>query len=166
MPGYVIHLAVGKVYSRKNEIEDLEAFENGLIVPDFTKNKSETHYGPNSCNPDLNKFLQSKGISNSFDEGYFLHLLTDYLFYNKFLKNWSPEIYNDYDILNSSIIQKYGIIIPKQIQDVVQYRGGKLSILDEEGIFKFINSVGNINVRKCISKNQFIMKDNEKGIEF
>ena len=32
MPGYVIHLAVGKIYSQNNKIEDLNSFEKGIVA--------------------------------------------------------------------------------------------------------------------------------------
>ena len=85
MPGYVIHLAVGKVYSQNNEINDLERFKEGIIAPDIEEDKSKSHYGPYSSSPGLNEFLEKQGIKDSYNEGYFLHLLTDYLFYNKYI---------------------------------------------------------------------------------
>lgn len=150
MPGYVIHLAVGKVYSKYNEIEDLKSFEKGIIEPDRAKDKSKSHYGPYSSQPDLNRFIKTNGISTNYEEGYFLHLVTDYLFYNKFLKRWDSNIYEDYDKLNARIVQKYGITIPEEIQKVVQFKDGKPSVLDEDELYKFINSVGKINIRKLV----------------
>ena len=58
MPGYVIHLAVGKVYSQNNEINDLERFKEGIIAPDIEEDKSKSHYGPYSSSPGLNEFLE------------------------------------------------------------------------------------------------------------
>lgn len=46
MPGYIIHVAVGKIYAQNNEIEDLQSFYRGIIDPDMTDDKSKTHYGP------------------------------------------------------------------------------------------------------------------------
>ena len=152
MPGYVIHLAVGKVYFQHNKINDLESFEKGIMAPDMQEDKSKSHYGPFSSSPGIKKFLEQKGISNSYDEGYFLHLLTDYLFYNKFLNKWEKSIYDDYDIINENIIKKYGIEIPKEIQEKVRFKQGNLTILNEDEIYKFIELVGKINVRQIISK--------------
>ena len=33
-------------------------------------------------------------------QGYFLHLIVDYLFYHKYYPNCDTRVYNDYDILN------------------------------------------------------------------
>lgn len=152
MPGYVIHLAVGKVYSKNNKINDLESFEKGIMAPDMEEDKSKSHYGPYSSSPGIKEFLELKGISDSYNEGYFLHLLTDYLFYNKFLDKWEKSIYDDYDIINQNIIKKYGIEIPKEIQEKVKFKQGILSILNEEDIYKFIEFVGKLNIRQIISK--------------
>ena len=85
MPGYVIHLAVAEEYLRKhNEVqEDYNDFIEGVIYPDSVKDKSLTHYGKGSSEANLYKFLEENVLENSFKRGYFLHLLTDYLFYNQ-----------------------------------------------------------------------------------
>jgi len=125
MPGYVIHLAVGKVYAQNNKIEDLNVFERGIIEPDMVENKAISHYGPYSSQPGLNQFVEANGISSSYNEGYFLHLVTDYLFYQKFLSRWDKAIYDDYNKLNSRIMQKYGIVVPKDVQEKVNLKMGK-----------------------------------------
>ena len=154
MPGYVIHLAVGKVYERNNKIEDIESFEKGIIAPDLTDDKTKTHYGPNSSQPDLNKYIKENKVLNSFKEGYFLHLLTDYLFYNKFLEKWDSSIYKDYDILNDRIKEKYKITIPKEIEGISKTGKGKLTVLDEERTYKFIEAVGKINIRQMLKEKE------------
>lgn len=154
MPGYVIHLAVGKVYSQNNKIDDLENFQKGIIAPDMEEDKAKSHYGPYSSSPGLDKFINEKCIEDSFNEGYFLHLLTDYYFYNKFLDEWKPGIYDDYDKLNEEIIKKYGIELPEQIKDKINFKDGELTILDEEKIYKFIDTVGKVNIRDTITKKE------------
>ena len=154
MPGYVIHLAVGKVYSQNNKIKDLKSFEKGIIMPDLQKDKAKSHYGPYSSSPGLDEFINEEGIEDSFDEGYFLHLLTDYYFYNKFLDKWKPGIYDDYDKLNEELIKKYGIELSREIKDKVDFKEGELVILNKELIYKFINSVGKVNVRDIVSKRE------------
>lgn len=161
MPGYVIHLAVGKVYSQNNKIKDLENFQKGIIAPDMEEDKAKSHYGPYSSSPGLDKFINEKGIENSFNEGYFLHLLTDYYFYNKFLDEWKPGIYDDYDKLNEEMIKKYRIELPEEIKNKVNFRQGELVILDKEKIYKFIDSVGRINIRDIIAK-----KENDNRVEW
>lgn len=155
MPGYVIHLAVGKVYSKENNIENIERFERGIIAPDLVKDKCKSHYGPSSSSPDLNGYIRTRRIKDEFDEGYFLHLVTDYLFYNKFLNSWNKHIYDDYDKLNDRIIKKYNIVIPNKLVEVVKTKSGDLELLSEEEIYRFIDSVGKINIRKILKEKNF-----------
>ena len=95
--------------------------------------------------PGLNQFIQENGISSSYDEGYFLHLVTDYLFYNRFLNKWDTAIYDEYDKLNSRLIKKYGIIIPEDVNKKVKLIDGETSIINEEDLCEFIESVSKIN---------------------
>lgn len=165
MPGYIIHLAVGSVYLQNNKIENLESFYKGIIEPDMITDKTKSHYGPSSSQPGLNKFIKLNGISSNYEEGYFLHLLTDYLFYNRFLKKWDSKIYNDYDKSNERIKEKYKIIIPEQIEDIVQFKTGKLEVLNEEELYRFIECVGKINVREIISKSNIDYENEIKQLE-
>ena len=43
MPGYVIHLAIGKEYAKRNSIKNEEEFLNGCIMPDL-QDKVMSHY--------------------------------------------------------------------------------------------------------------------------
>lgn len=158
MPGYVIHLAVGKIYSQNNKIDDLNSFEEGIIAPDMSENKAKSHYGQYSSSPGLNEFIQANGISCSYDEGYFLHLVTDYLFYNRFLNKWDTAIYDDYDKLNSRLMKKYGIKLPEDVKKKVKFEAGEPGILKEDNLCKFINSVGKIDVRQIVSKRDINLR--------
>lgn len=152
MPGYVIHLAAGKVYEKHNKIADIQSFEKGIIVPDLAEDKAKSHYGPYSSKAGLNQYLQENGISTNYQEGYFFHLATDYLFYNKFLKQWDPIVYEDYDKLNAKLMQKYGVVLPKEIQEKVKFKEGAPQILKEEDLCKFIEGVGKIPIRQIVSQ--------------
>ena len=87
MPGYIIHLAVGNEFIKNHptEILDKDKFIDGVIYPDLTYDKSKTHYGPKSSMTNLKNFFLDKEIDTDFNKGYCMHLITDYLFYNKFL---------------------------------------------------------------------------------
>ena len=130
MAGFTIHLAIGKRYieKHKEEIKNTEEFLKGIIAPDMNEqmidieqNKSKSHYGKwgNYCtNTDICKFLQDThvDINQDYWKGYFLHLLTDHYFYNIDFKNEQQTVienkdrmYNDYDLLNEGLIQKYQV---------------------------------------------------------
>lgn len=148
MPGYVIHLAVAKKHIELNNIQNKEEFIRGIIAPDLLKQAGiDSHYGISS-NPNLRKFLENHKMKSDYNKGYFLHLVTDYMFYNKFLDKWSPEIYEDYDILNKVLIEKYNVKVPNEVQKYVEFQDKPLTILNLDDIISFIETVGKIPINQ------------------
>ncbi len=145
MPGFVIHLSVAREYIKKHpqEIKDEELFFKGVIAPDFTNDKSQTHYGIDSCDTNLKLYLESNKIETDYDKGWFLHLVTDYIFYKKYYKNLDDRVYEDYDVLNEILIEKYNVPILKEIEKYAIPNKGTLQLLSEEKIFEFIEEVSN-----------------------
>lgn len=154
MPGYIIHLAIANKYLEKNKVADEDKFKEGVIAPDLTDDKSKTHYGEKSSKTDLKLYLSKNEIDNSYTRGYFLHLLTDFLFYNKYLEYYSTDLYNDYDILNGYLKEKYNVEVPKKVENTVFYKEGQLKILNKESIVKFINEVGAMDLEEVIKEIQ------------
>ena len=147
MAGYVIHLAVAEEYLRNNKNnEDYNQFIEGVIFPDSVTDKSETHYGEKSSKSNLYNFLKDKKLDNSFNRGYFLHLLTDYLFYNHYIEKWSKDMYNDYDILNKELINKYKVKLQTKIKNQVFFKEGKTVILTKEIAEKLIEDIAKMNI--------------------
>lgn len=156
MPGFVIHLSVANKYLETNNIENKHDFYEGIIAPDLTDDKTKTHYGKGSSETNLQEYLNENEIETSFDKGYFLHLITDYLFYNRYLKDFSKKIYDDYDILNKYLMEKYKVILPEKIKNYVFFKEGELSLLDRESIVEFIDNFSRIDlleVKKEIQSN-------------
>ena len=147
MAGYVIHLAIAEEYLRKHKDikEDYEEFIKGVIYPDSVTDKSLTHYGIKSSKVILKDFLQDNEINNSYMRGYFLHLITDYLFYNKYLEKFSKDIHNDYDILNKRLIEKYNVVLSENVQNNVFYKEGETKILTMELAIKIIDEISDLN---------------------
>lgn len=149
MPGYVIHLSVAEEYLKKhkNVKEDYNQFIAGVIFPDGVEDKSLTHYGEKSSKSNLATFLKENKLDNSFKRGYFLHLVTDYLFYNKYIDTMSNDIYNDYDLLNDMLIKKYNVVLPEKIKDRVFFKDvGDLKILSLPLVEKLISEISNLNL--------------------
>lgn len=149
MAGYVIHLAVGEEYLRNfpNEIINYEKFIEGIIYPDSVSEKSLTHYGPKSSQVNLNEFFSDRDLDNDFNKGYFIHLVTDYLFYNRFLTVFSKKyIYNDYDILNKSIEDKFKVKIPDKIKNYVFCNTGETKILNLDDVINFIKETATYDI--------------------
>lgn len=145
MPGYVIHLAVGEEFIKNhpNEIKNYNAFTDGIIYPDSVKDKSLTHYGEKSSMVNLKDFFIDRDLNTDFNKGYFIHILTDYIFYNKFLKVFSREVvHDDYNILNKELEDKFKIKIPAKVKDKVFYKAGKTRILNLEETIEFIKETG------------------------
>ena len=160
MPGYVIHLAVAKKQLEFNKVKNEDEFIKGIIAPDLLKKQGEdSHYGYSS-KPNIKKFLKGHDLKNDYDKGYFVHLATDLLFYDRFLSRWSSEIYDDYDILNKKLIEKYNIQIPKEVEEYVHIKDGELKKLSLKEIIEFIEGIGKLPLEDTIKK--YIEKEGSK----
>lgn len=153
MAGYVIHLAVAQEYLKLHPEEQYEEFIQGVIFPDSVKQKSTTHYGKSSAYTNLGEFLKENDINNSYKKGYFLHLLTDYLFYNYYLDSFNKAtIYRDYDILNNKLIDKYKVNIPNNIKDKVFTIEGETQILHFELACEIIEEISKLDLEKIVEE--------------
>ncbi len=154
MPGYIIHLAVAKEYIRNFRIKDEDEFLKGTIAPDLLattlpEGKEKTHYSPTGGSQvNLKQFLKENKITSSYMEGYFLHLVVDYLFYNQYFTNFDTRLCNDYDKTNKQLIEKYNITIPDEIKDVIQFKEGKLEIIDIEKLNQMIAEISKKSIRE------------------
>lgn len=150
MPGYVIHLAVAKRYAERNKIIESKEFIQGVIAPDLLKQKGiDSHYGA-SNSIDFNEFFKYHKIDNDYEKGYLLHLVTDYIFYEKLADRWTPDIYRDYGILNKSLVEKYNIDLPEEVRKCAEFIDGNLSILNLEDIINFIEEMSKIDLDEFV----------------
>jgi len=154
MAGYIIHLAVAEEYLRKhkNDIENYGEFITGVVAPDDVKDKSLTHYGEKSSKVNLEKFIEENDIKADYQKGYFLHLITDYLFYNKYLECFSKDIYNDYDITNKCLIEEYKLKIPEKIENRIFFQNGETKILSINLARKVINEVSEYSLNEVYNQ--------------
>lgn len=155
MPGFVIHIATASEYIRKHQnIKNVNEFIDGTIKPDLVtkEEKKITHYGNSSAEVILRNYLKENNINTDYDKGYFLHLVTDYIFYNKLLEYTSKEIYNDYDILNGYLIEKYKLNIPDKIKKQVFFNEGQTKILSKELAEKTIEIVSDYKLEDIINE--------------
>lgn len=145
MPSYIIHLCVAKEYAKKYHVENEEQFCLGTIYPDSEENKGKTHYSEkSSAKTNLYHFLLDKKLDSSFNEGYFLHLLADCLFYNKYFSGWktidSQLLYRDFDILNEKLIKQYHLTtVPKEVEKYFEIKAeGKTIEYHYDKVVQFI----------------------------
>lgn len=165
MPGYVIHVAVAQEYLKKHKNnEDIVEFVKGSIAPDMIKPKSESHYGKSPAYTNLKNFLETNTLENSFKKGFFLHLITDYLFYNHYLDVLSKEyIYNDYDIINKDLIEKYNVQLPEEVKDSVFFKTGDTKILNYKLACKVIDEISDLSIENIIKE---VNENNEKWTKY
>lgn len=122
-----------------------KSFSCGTIYPDSETNKGKTHYSQkSSAGTNLYYFLLDKKLNSSYNEGYFLHLLADCLFYNKYFSGWktmdSDLLYRDFDILNQALIKQYNLTkVPKEVEKYFQIQAeGKTIEYHYDKVNKFI----------------------------
>ena len=147
MPGFVIHLAIAQQYAKINSIKNEELIK-GVIMPDLL-DKKISHYGETTAHPNFEKYFSENNIETDYDKGYLLHLVTDYLFYNKLLKGFTGKLYDDYDRLNDFLVEKYKINMPEEVLDVVKSSKEEPQILKREMICDFIEKMSKIDLEKC-----------------
>ena len=149
MPGFIVHIAIAQEYLRKHNKKFSQDFILGSIEPDFTDDKSKTHYGKSPAYTNLKNYLENNKINTDFDKGFFLHLITDYLFYNHYLNEFEkPQIYYDYDFTNKTLIEKYNIIVPDKIKDKIYFKNGTPKILSLDLAYKIIDETSNMTLEE------------------
>ena len=157
MPGYVIHIAVAQEYLKKKNKPYSNDFILGTIAPDLTTPKSKTHYGRSPAYTNLYDFIMNNELDSDYSKGFFLHLIADYLFYNKYLnKIEKPQIYNDYDFTNLKIMEKYNVILPQIVKDKVFFKEGEPTLLTIDLAYKVIDEISSLDldiVKKEVMEN-------------
>lgn len=192
MAGLHIHLAVAKRYLEKNNLNINEKeYYQGVLSPDLTDDKSKTHYSIKTSHDDLVKYLnnkvnlytylKTKYNSTIFELGVFIHLITDYLFFNEYFdseyltnigyENFCKDLYYSYNVTNDYITQKYNLDledyidvinenIKKDIKKKKTNNEAATNILPTSTLDDFIERVASINLEEY--KNKII--ENKENI--
>ena len=58
----------------------------------------------------------------------------------------SKDMYNDYDILNGILIDKYKVVLPEKVKDSVFFKEGELVILSMEIIAKLVDDISDMDL--------------------
>jgi len=184
MASPAMHLAIAKKYIEKHSKINYKEFIKGTLYPDATKDSIELHYPKSSAisefaisvydKVNLYEFLTKHPYLNDFELGYFLHLVTDYLFFhecfsngyltNTTTKDFCKELYHTYDCLDSHLFTKYHITKEQYQEYPHLYYPGipyEKCLLSKEVVDKFIKRVSSINLKKY--RNKILeFKDNVK----
>lgn len=170
MASAVIHLAVAKELLPYLEVANVNEYYLGSIAPDIaklvgeTKQKSHFLYKEREDVPNIkmftNKYKNFK--KNSFDLGYYIHLFTDKIWFDKFLRKLvqnssvklldgtiiecSKEqfvnlIYSDYTNLNIELIDEYNIDLSLFYEEF-QIPNTKIEEIPKDKLYILINEMG------------------------
>jgi len=185
MAGMAIHLAVGEVYAKYNKLGDKKAFLQGVADPDLLSlggigNKIKAHYGDAregattvkslfNSKVNLKKYLTANKLDNDYNIGYFLHLLTDYLFFNRFIYKTEFEkgfkfsmLYDDYEKTNKDMKERYGVKdIYTNFGNVSQE--GEPTFFTKKELFDFIEKCGKLDLKEIA---KIVMAGNQEDIVF
>src|SRR5574344_1473491 len=125
MASTIVHMAVAREVMKRINVGDGKSFLLGSIAPDVAKKigeqKAYTHFmNMGSDLPNLDLFLDKyyEYLGNPFELGYFIHLVTDYAWFDDFIDVFYPNreiehyddmIYNDYSSLNREVMDYYNL---------------------------------------------------------
>lgn len=179
-----IHLAICNRYLEKNKIEDADAFFRGNLDPDLTEDKSISHYtGAEDKNNlryhleqkvRLNEFLEQEDIDSDYQRGIFLHLITDYIFFNDFFENeymnnvtyqdFVKDLYYSYKMIDNYLIDTYNLDFKdysNKINENIKFYRKKndvndneqrINILPQNKLNEFIERISSIDIYKYRDK--------------
>lgn len=179
-----IHLAIAKKYLETHTTLNYRDVIAGTLYPDAANNNDESHYTNLNRGNDnvshvrgkvnLYSFFKDHEYLNDFELGWFLHLITDYLFFEEcfsteyLLENsyeqFCKDLYFAYDHLNFYLSENYNITKNDYMDYPSEYYSGvpyEECILSKDLIDTFINRVSSIDLEKYIRKIQKI-KSNVK----
>lgn len=175
MASSAIHLAIAKKYLEQHKNLNYEEVIKGTLYPDADSDNDRTHYTDKNRKNDnvshvqgkvnLYNFLEEHPILSDFEMGWFLHLITDYLFFSECFteeyllsisyEEFCKELYHAYDCVNLYIEEKYHITkedfkdYPSEYYPGIPYED---CILSKEMVDNFIERVSSIDLDKYIVK--------------
>ncbi len=179
-----IHLAIAKKYLEKHSNLNNDDFIAGTLYPDADSDNDATHYTDKMrCNDNVShvrgkvnlyKFLEEHEEMNDFELGWFLHLVTDYLFFeecfteeyllSKSYDEFCKELYHAYYVVNQYLEDKFGLTreyykaYPESYYPGIPYEE---CILPAYLVDNFIDRVDKIEIDKYIEK----IKENKINIK-
>lgn len=168
-----IHLAVGVSYLEKHsaEIKEQDKFMKGIIDPDFASDDKKSHYSGVQDKLSLSEYLANKigliaylhdqDILDDYQKGIFLHLITDYLFFNVFFDDeyldhisyadFAKDLYYSYMATNDYLINKYHLDL-SSIFDLINAK------IKEDRKEKDMNDEERLNILPFAKLDSFIEK--------
>lgn len=196
MASAIIHLAVAKYLEKHLNINNKKDYYLGSIAPDIskqigkTKQKSHFLYNTKENVPNIQMFIDKypNFKDKSFDLGYYIHLVTDKIWFDNFLENiiisgeslklldgtiiktTSQEIqnilYSDYINLNIQVIDEYQMDLSLFYEDFT-VPNTDISEIPIEKLNILIDKMGIIIENSTTNKNYvFEIKEIKNFIEY
>lgn len=185
MASLILHQIIGELYCKKNNIKDTKQLLSGNIAPDtLAGNKDLNHYTGDRYytlyidairgRVNLSNFCKNRTINTDYDKGYFLHLVTDYIFYERLIiSNISfadfivsnhiesgQKMYKEYGRIAHFICKKYPKIDISQLPKfATTLLNEPLSLFTKDQISKFLEICSSLNLEDIYSD---ILKNNYK----
>lgn len=135
MASAIIHLAVAKVLEPYFNIKNKKDYYLGSIAPDIAKQigqtKQQSHflYEEKKDVPNIKMFINKypNFYKNDFDLGYYIHLFTDKLWFDKFLNTLVQS--NSVRLMDGTIIH----VEPNQLEKLIyqDYTNINIKIIEE-----------------------------------
>ncbi len=178
----LLHLAIVKKYLETHPSLEEQSVIKGTIYPDAVTNDVKTHYTEKNRGSDLLShvrgkvnlyaFLEEHPTLNDFELGWFLHLVTDYLFFcecftNEYLvsksyEEFCKELYHAYYCVNLYMEENYNVKKDDFKEYPYEYYPGipyENCILPKEMVDNFIKRVSSIDLDKYITKIRQVKKN-------
>ena len=186
MASLMIHQIVGEEYCKRHKVQSEYMFLNGNLVPDLVKDKKPTHFSARCRNRtytesiqnkvNLQAFCEAMDIESSFNKGFFLHLITDQVFFYKYLLN-NPRyraiehenqldiqeiLYRDYYRNNKYLMEKYPNAILSMVPSfakVTRDDVDAMEILSNEDIDEIIEMCASVDLEQAYAKIKQMTQD-------
>lgn len=186
MASLMIHQVVGEEYCKRHNVASEYMFLNGNLIPDLVKDKKPTHFSARCRNRtytesienkvNLQAFCEEMDIESSFNKGFFLHLITDQLFFYKYLLS-NPKyreieyenqlyiqeiLYRDYHRNNKYLMQKHPGTVLSLLPDyakVTRDDVDAMEILSNEAIDELIDMCASVDLEKAYAAIKQMTQD-------
>lgn len=185
MASALIHLAVAKRVNEVLKIENEKHLLFGSIAPDIAKmvgsTRKKSHFileDEGTDTPNIERFLgkYKKYLNEPYELGYFIHLVTDVLWFDEFLPNfvqdtylinsWGEKIkfeedelleilYNDYTNLNKEVLSYYNLDLSLFYEEF-EFPHNHIEEVSEEHFQDVIDKMGMIS--KNLSNASYVLK--------
>ena len=172
-----LHILIAEKYCEKHKVENPLIYLDGAILPDIQKDKVASHFGKDikpmsvkealDAKVDIKTCAKTLDFEKDVDKALFLHLLTDYVYYNFLyqgiidgtpLKVILSDIENDSGVMTKQIQNTHAYTLPNEISYLLNEKEncGEYRLFNGDKFDAFVNLISSFDlkqVKKEILKN-------------